>query len=75
MSDYFQEEYIWLVIIVIALYFLLNIYGTYYYIKLSKLKHVSDESKTFAFITVILGWFFLPFLNFVSPILYFSHKK
>lgn len=50
----------------LALYFILNILGTVYYVKLTK----GSASRSVGLVTVLLGWMGLPLVNIYSPVAY-----
>jgi predicted membrane channel-forming protein YqfA (hemolysin III family) len=56
---------VWIYVVMIMIYFVLNVVGTVYY---TRLRH--KEQKPVGLLSVLLGWFFMPFLNLYSPIAY-----
>lgn len=60
-------------VIAVVLYFVVNIVGTVYYVKLTNLRHSTESERTIGIVTVIFGWFLFPFLNLYSPIVYSTH--
>jgi hypothetical protein len=60
------------VVVFVILYFLFNIIGTYYWVKL-KQRGVSGDTRVLALVTVFIGWLGFPIINITSPLIYQYH--